>query len=163
MPEPENDTPTTHAPTPQWRIWARGIVFLLFFAYMFGSPFLQHVLDRNDKFTLSWRLFGTMARSVCALDYRRVEDGRETQITRHELFGFSSPSDMPAGQRRVHDRKAELAVHDQAVCREVRKQYGPAVEVRSHARCAAARGWRTVEDGDRNVCRSNRPRRGGGR
>jgi len=138
----------------------RLAIFVLCAAGLIGPPFYRQVLGGTDERFRNWEMFTSTGSGAIAGEFERVSpDGAHHPIDgaeRLELLGHaptkpSRRTPPPTWTWRIRS-DAQLEQLVSRTCRSIHKRYGPRQYLVMTARRATARGWETVEWGQRNAC-----------
>lgn len=143
---------------------ARAVVFVGLAIFMTVGPFYKQVLNHREPWIRAWEMFSGKGVGAVTGHFEQVaQDGSAQPLDHYALLGVPHPWDPEPPPRRVWlvHGKEEFQNLVKKICREL----PPRAHVRAQARIATQKGWRTLENGQRNVCagiarkQRRRPRR----
>lgn len=127
----------------------RGVAFVALTAFIVLGPAKRQLFGKRDPMFRAWVMFSGIALNLVEVRYERMlPSGERVEVDRFEALGTTRRR-APKDVRRIV-RKRGLESVNRRLCRRL----GSETDLRVHARIATKRGWKSLADGERNVCPS---------
>lgn len=131
----------------------RGVVFFLCAAFILLAPGYKQLTGSAPSWAIRWDMFARRGQDLYEARFETVDaSGRRVIVDRFETLGFPDPQRAPRNVRTFTQEHEAWSVA-QSLCRTL----GHDRPLYMFLRDATASGWKTVEDGTRDVCSRRDP------
>jgi|GEM_PF-1212040 len=139
----------------RWQTWVsvtRLVGFALLSAWIVGGPLYKQVLGGKTRWVRTWVMFGNTGKGAVAARFETVDEAGERSALDHfELLEQPRPYSF---DERPH--KSAWMIHSKGqfdkLVKRICRKLGRGADLRAEARIARGRGWKRLENGDRNMC-----------
>lgn len=132
----------------------RTVALLLLTTWIVGGPLYRQVFGGKSKWVRAWVMFKTKGvGAVSGTLYVRDAAGEDQPLDRFELMGEPEPYGMfddrpPTWLWKVREEEG-FSKLTKRLCRAL----GPDADLRADARIATKKGWETLSERERNLCK----------